>query len=461
MDGSTNGPGDQTGNVDEVALIEGAASGDTAAFDALFRYLGPSTWNYASGVTGDEDIAAAAVIEGFASAVTAVRSGRVDTASNFRRTLFAATRNHIVDAEGATAHNRGDGSLATAFGTLPEKLRSTLWLSAVHRLGPAEVGEVVGGDAVEITKLERRARNGLVNGFVRAEAKAEPRPLCRPSIDRLRKDVLRNLPATERAHLQRHLRVCAECKALHASALNITGRLPALALPFPESLLERAGPAFAAAVAPPPRGTGLSPRTEKVVAGLSAAVAAIGIVGASFLGTDSPKAQSSIAIGPVVGLVGGPQPTELPEVEYHEPESDSPDVGADTRRNGNSSGSGSGSGSTSSPSSSSNDVTVASSSGTRNVVGSPNIGTSDSTTKPPSNDDGDDGVEPPVSPPAEPREPLLKAGVKGLIEVDIGEEPNVSVGDDASDTGVESGGPLDVLDPVVEVVDSTVNKLLG
>lgn len=275
----------------ETALVAQAGSGDTGAFEALHHQHAESAWHLACAVTGDPSLAAAAVPEGFAKVFTALRAGRTSPENAFRPQLLAATRDAALDLRRAqpdteAVHVDDDPAVAVAFRGLPERWRSVLWLTGVEHLSPAEAAPIVGlaPDATE--QLLERARGGLREQFLQAQLSRTSDRDCARAVVRLGAYTSGTLIEADAAKLEGHLDGCADCAGRFLALHDIDAELARLAIPTPLLLLADSRDAWTAALATPKHrtATGLSPRTEKVLAGVSVLAAAAGVLGAALLG---------------------------------------------------------------------------------------------------------------------------------------------------------------------------------
>ncbi len=153
-----------------------AAAGSTPAFEELYRRHAPAAWGLACAVTGGAEHAADAVADAFVGVFRALPAGRPENPAAFRTSLMAATlgaaidhlrRRDRVEVPGAIAHpgrrapNPATDRLAAAFGALPERWRTVLWLTEVEGMAPEAAAAVVGSTAATTARLAMRARAGL------------------------------------------------------------------------------------------------------------------------------------------------------------------------------------------------------------------------------------------------------------------------------------------------------------
>jgi DNA-directed RNA polymerase specialized sigma24 family protein len=307
-----------TSKATDEALTTAALKGDDDAFAELHRRHAPVAWRLALAITGDPDLAARAVVDGTGTLSASRRAGR-SPARPHAVALAAATRNAALDlrrsgsATSPAVADEADALLAGAFAALPERWRSILWLRDAERHDAAQVAPVVELAPEAVDQLAVRARRGLRERYLRAQAGAAGPRSCTRAIARLGALDDGTLNAKDRETLERHLRRCPACSERRDRVAGLAAALPALALPVPGDLTGRSHEAWTAALAAPTR-TGLSPRAEKVLAGASALAAALGIVGAAVFGSGGDGEPTASPLAPLVADIETPRPVDLSEV---------------------------------------------------------------------------------------------------------------------------------------------------
>jgi DNA-directed RNA polymerase specialized sigma24 family protein len=467
-------------------LVTAAQQGDEAAFVTLYERHAPIAWRTALALTGTIDDARAIVTESFARTFTAIRTGRVDPGTTFRTVLLTSVRNATLDrrrieAEGSTPTPRHEYAgedaemIALAFGPLPERWRTALWLTEVEALRAKQISPVVGLATPATLNLIGRAHSGLTEQYLQLHVGEVNNRTCSRSVSRLGSYSSGTLSESDAAKVERHLRLCESCADRHTRVRNAGQRLRALIAPLPADLVDQARIAWAAAVATPASrtGTGLSPTVEKVLAGVSAVAAAVGVFGATMFAANDGNGGKGreAAAAPVVAEstepigdddpLAGVTPVALPS-----PGSSGGGHGSfgTAARQGTATSPGAGVIGASDPA------------GNRTPAGQTDDPT-DSRTDEPATGGDDDGATPGTA----GSEPEVKVDttvgdVPVAIEVD--ESPSATVGDvtlgsnddtDAAaetddDSIVEVGGALEPLAPVVDPVDEVVTgitKTLG
>ncbi|MFP5320981.1 MAG: zf-HC2 domain-containing protein [Acidimicrobiia bacterium] len=308
---------DTTTATDE-ALASAATKGHEAAFDELHRRHAPLAWRLALAITSDPELAAGAVAAGTGTVFTALRAGRFQ-AQPHGTALAAATRNAALDLRigvvtaTPVVADDADAHLAAAFAALPERWRSVLWLRDAEGLDAAQVAPVVELTPEAVDQLAVRARRGLRERYLRTEVGAAGPRACTRAVARLGALEDGTLDARDVATLERHLGTCAACAERRDRLAALGGALPTLALPVPTDLRARAGKAWTSALATSTH-TGLSPRTEKILAGASAFAAVAGIVGAAFFGRGGDAEPVASPLAPLVADIEAPRPVDLSEL---------------------------------------------------------------------------------------------------------------------------------------------------
>lgn len=463
------------GGAGETMLVVQAAGGDAEAFDALHRRHAERAWRLAVAVTGDAAAAATVVPEAVAATFTGIRAGVDSPEADYGTLLLRAVRNAALDLERARrARGEADGPASThglplgrAFGALPERWRSALWLTIVEDVAPGSVAPIVDLSAADTAKLAGRARRGLQERFLRAHLAESGNRHCARAVARLARHADGSLDDGDREKLDRHLRLCGSCAERREHLDDLPSRLSSLAPAPPAALREDSRAAWTAAVTPTKArtATGLSPMTEKLLAGVGAVAAAAGVVGAALLGSTNGRGDREQA-GPVSPAAstetGSPQPLDL------DPGIDVPSIGANSGAptpRGRSSSGGSdtpvvGTSNPTEPSTSAGDLSPSPS-----PAPSPAVPPSPPTTSPvePRTSPPDDGG---TSEPAGTDEPLVEVGTiiaDQPVAVEVGPTPGVTVGPVSvgsepqptkNEEPIDVGGPLAPAgDAVSEVLD--------
>ncbi len=466
------------------ALVTAAEDGDEQAFTSLYERHAPSAWRLSLALTGDPELSRAVVSEAFARTFTAIRAGRCPIDTTVHGLLLTTVRNVALDLQrspdadvGGTGtraarfdYAEGDAvAVAAAFGALPERWRSVLWLANVEDMRTSRIAPVVGLAPRATAQLATRAQAGLTEQYLRADVAANGVRNCQRAVARLGSYVAGTLPASDAEKLERHIGLCDTCRRRRSYLYILGSQLRLLALPLPAELSDETRAAWAAAVATADgAGTGLSATAEKVLAGVSAFAAAVGVLGATILrpSHDGTSDESATPIAPAASeTVEPPAPITAPI--------DLPAPGATSASTGTTSHSpsalprGGGVVGASNPGGTATPTTGldAPSTPTDPRAGTSSSSPSTTTTSEPA--DGGTGQVSDTSPDAP-----LSVGTTVAdtpIAVDAGSDPGVTVGpvsvgseptpDDGSTLSVS--GPLEPLAPVVEPIDNTITEVTG
>ncbi|WP_436793318.1 zf-HC2 domain-containing protein [Actinospongicola halichondriae] len=453
-----------------AALVERAVTGDEDAFRALYEKHAVTTWRLAYALTGTTRDAVEVVSESFARTFTSLRAERI-SAGDFTTALLRQVRHHAIDVRRAQGDTPAPFEtsektlvLATAFASLPERWRAALWLSQVEKCSVADAAAVVELDADATVKIASRARRGLREQYLHADTRGATGRNCGRAVSRLNAYVAGSLPGADVEKLERHLRLCSDCNDRYQAMASLTKRLPMLVPALPAMLEDDVRIAWTGAVATA-SGLGLSRFGEKVLAGVAAVAAGVGVLGAAMVSVaNSGGDDEAVApIAPIVTELAAPRPTDL-------------DLTIDLDPNGTSGTSGTRSFGTADEEF--DGVKGASARNGRDDAVLVDLGEDeDSGTTPPGGgtpiDSGGGTTPPPTTTPpgGGSSDPVVEIGtdVGGVpIAVEVGSDPGVtvgpiSVGSEPQPGGgtIGVGGPLAPLAPIVEPIDKGLTGLLG
>ncbi len=172
----------------ELEAVELARQGGHAAFVELYRQDAPPAWRLALALTFDADRAAEAVADGFRRALAPGRAGTAQSALPFRLRLLTTTRQAALDGPGRNAvrlpgpdaptaaparrRNARAAEVMAAFGKLPERWRTILWLLVIEGLGTLDAARVLKVRPDEAEDLAERAQAGLRERWTRDQRDA-------------------------------------------------------------------------------------------------------------------------------------------------------------------------------------------------------------------------------------------------------------------------------------------------
>lgn len=494
----------------EQTLVTRAEAGDERAFDELYRRHAPNAWRLSLAVTRNPHDAADVMAESFAKIFTAIRAGRFSSDAPFRPYLLTTARNTAIDlhrsrrrettgddpdtgdtvvdlrtgADPLASLEAGEDArlIASAFTRLPERWRSVLWLSAVEGLKPKDIAPIVGLSPNATSQLAVRARQGLREQYLQAHVARSKDRNCSRAVSRLGAYVAGTLGPSDTEKVERHLGLCETCTDRHRQLTDVGSHLRLFALPLPLLLVDQVRATWAAAVVTSPdgSGTGLSATAEKVIAGVSAAAAAVGVFGAALLGTPSSTPDESAAprtAAPIALEAPTPVPFDLDEgVDLPSSLTADPAPAASTTPASGPAGGPANTGSVNTGSAN----TGSANTGSANTTGSSTAGPAPATDPSgPALAPASPAVEAPTAPvapktqPSQPEasdadpEPVVKVSttVAGVpVAVEVGEEPGVAIGSQSAgskpapeeDEPVIVGGPLAPAAAVVESVTEPV-----
>ena len=240
-------------SVGDGPLAAMAAGGDESAFEAIFERHHQGLLSMCRHLLGSLEEAEDALQHTFAAAYRQLTEG--EPPEHLRAWLYRTARNRCTDIlrarrelpapapEVSTAglpeevERRSDlRELVSDIGRLPDDQRAALVLSEIEDLGHAEVADVLGCRHDKVRALVYQARSSLAGW---REARQLP---CREVREEI---AVAHGGGLRRAHLRRHLKVCAGCAAfrkdMDQQRRRVALLLPVLAAPgLKERVLEAA-----------------------------------------------------------------------------------------------------------------------------------------------------------------------------------------------------------------------------
>ena len=318
------------GGAPDAELAQGAAAGDSQAFDELYRRHADAAWRVAYSVTGNREDAADAVAEAFTRMLSALNAGRLADLDRFRPYLLATTRNAAIDvlrrtgrvhptdtelADPGAPLSLGPSErllegldtalVAAAFRSLPERWRSVLWLTEVEGMAPAEAAGLLGLSANGAAQLAVRARAGLRQRFLQAHLRGDVDSECRFTVERLGAYVGGGLSPRDIAKVDQHLADCRPCSARLAELEEVGTTLRRVAAPLPLALGPLAWKHWMDSLqaASKVRKPLLPMGAQRTLTGASFGILGLGIIGASIIGqpslgsTTRPRPAGAVPVG--------------------------------------------------------------------------------------------------------------------------------------------------------------------
>ena len=239
--------------VGDGPLAAMAAGGDESAFEAIFERHHRGLLSMCRHLLGSLEEAEDALQHTFAAAYRQLTEG--EPPEHLRAWLYRTARNRCTDIVRARrelpaaapvvstaglpeeVERRSDlRELVSDIGRLPDDQRAALVLSEIEDLGHAEVADVLGCRRDKVRALVYQARSSLAGW---REARQLP---CREVREEI---AVAHGGGLRRAHLRRHLKVCAGCAAfrkdMDRQRRRVALLLPVLAAPgLKERVLEAA-----------------------------------------------------------------------------------------------------------------------------------------------------------------------------------------------------------------------------
>lgn len=232
-------------------LVLAATTGDSGAFDVLYRRHADRAWRTACLIVGDAAVAEAVVADVFAHHLGTVPPNPPPERLQLRPILLRAVRRralrHLEAAPHQTSVLRADASLvAVAFRSLPEVQRTALWLNAVERLRSAELATVLGIGAGAVPPLLARARAGLRRSYLKGSATPVGRR-CERAVANLAASSAGTLSSAAHARVEAHVDGCPACRGRLTELRGIDLGASLLVIPAPVGLAASARAAWRAA----------------------------------------------------------------------------------------------------------------------------------------------------------------------------------------------------------------------
>ncbi len=230
-------------------------NGDHGAYVLLYeRYVGPAR-RLARSILHRSCEVDDVVSEVFAASFAAIRRGRGPkdafgpyVLSSVRRECYRSWRRHGKQRETVTepadvenvvaAVDHADATecavLEEAFGSLPDNLRTVLWLTEVEGLSHGEVAMRTASTGPAVAAMAMRARRALAEGYLQAHGGGTEGSLgreCTAARRSLARVVRGTASARQLRHVDEHLAGCHECAHARDQLRVVNQRLRELAPP--------------------------------------------------------------------------------------------------------------------------------------------------------------------------------------------------------------------------------------
>ncbi len=132
-------------------------------------------------------------------------------------------------------------TLARAFGTLPDRWQTFLWLSFVEGADRGEIATILGVNVGGVSALGYRAREGLRRAYLDAHLVGAPTRGCAEVWPMLSGAVRGGLTPSQRKRVDEHVGVCEYCRCAMAELDSVNSKLGVLLAPL---VLGAAAPAY-------------------------------------------------------------------------------------------------------------------------------------------------------------------------------------------------------------------------
>ncbi|MBF4764613.1 sigma-70 family RNA polymerase sigma factor [Nocardioides islandensis] len=259
--------GDELSRLGDADLVARARDGEDAPYAELFRRHRPAATALARTLT-DRAAADDVVAEAFEKLLTRIRAGG-GPQSAFRPYLLQTVRTVSVDASRRTrrlvvaddpeAAAEPDAppedslfdtvyertTLARAFGALPDRWQTFLWLSFVEGADRQEIATILGINVGGVSALGYRAREGLRRAYLDAHLVSAPTTTCAEVWPLLSGAVRGGLTPAQSKKVDGHVAACEYCRSALAELDSVNARLGVLLAPL---VLGAAAPAYLGAV---------------------------------------------------------------------------------------------------------------------------------------------------------------------------------------------------------------------
>lgn len=229
----------------DADLIAAVRAGDVAAYGELFVRHVEAARRLGRRLVADPDVDDL-VSEAFTKVLDVLqRGGGPDL--TFRAYLLSAVRRLHVDRIRAAArlHPTDDltpfdqgvpfrdtavedfesAAAARAFASLPARWQRVLWHTEVEGRRPAEVARLLEMTPNAVSALAYRAREGLRQAFLTMHAAAPDDAACATTRAVLGSYVRGGLSRRAATQVERHLRECRACTALHLELVEVNSHL--------------------------------------------------------------------------------------------------------------------------------------------------------------------------------------------------------------------------------------------
>jgi RNA polymerase sigma factor (sigma-70 family) len=255
--------GDELAKLADAELVSRARSGQDAPYAELFRRHQPAAIALARTLT-DRAAADDVVAEAFEKLLMRIRAGggpqsafrpyllqtvrtvAVDASRRTRRLVVADDPEAVADPDVEPDDSLFDRvyektTLARAFGALPDRWQTFLWLSFVEGADRGEIATILGINVGGVSALGYRAREGLRRAYLDAHLVSAPTRTCSEIWPMLSGAVRGGLTPIQRKRVDEHVSVCDYCRCALAELDSVNSKLGVLLAPL---VLGAAAPAY-------------------------------------------------------------------------------------------------------------------------------------------------------------------------------------------------------------------------
>jgi RNA polymerase sigma factor (sigma-70 family) len=256
-------PGDELTRLADAELVSRARSGQDAPYAELFRRHHPAATALARTLT-DRAAADDVVAEAFEKLLMRIRAGggpqsafrpyllqtvrtvAVDASRRTRRLVVADDPEAVADPDAEPDDSLFDRvyertTLARAFGALPDRWQTFLWLSFVEGADRGEIATILGINVGGVSALGYRAREGLRRAYLDAHLVGAPTRSCSEIWPMLSGAVRGGLTPIQRKRVEEHVGVCEYCRSALSELDSVNAELGVLLAPL---VLGAAAPAY-------------------------------------------------------------------------------------------------------------------------------------------------------------------------------------------------------------------------
>jgi RNA polymerase sigma factor (sigma-70 family) len=255
--------GEELNRLGDAELVARARAGEHAPYAELFRRHQPAATALARTLT-DHAAADDVVAEAFEKLLMRIRAGggpqsafrpyllqtvrtvAVDSSRRVRRLVVADDPEATADPDARPEDSLFDTvyertTLARAFGALPDRWQTVLWLSFVEGADREEIATILGINVGGVSALGYRAREGLRRAYLDAHLVGAPTTTCAEVWPLLSGAVRGGLTPGQSKKVDGHVAECPYCASALTELDSVNARLGMVLAPL---VLGAAAPAY-------------------------------------------------------------------------------------------------------------------------------------------------------------------------------------------------------------------------